>query len=144
MNVIATRRAHGWVKALGLTGAVALAYLAIGWLGLLLAVPPNYTSPFYPAAGVAMAVVLGLESYFTVGPDEIRAWTIPVGATAPQAAGVIHTDFEKGFIRAEVYNFSDLMELKSEPAIKAAGRMRSEGKSYVFQEGDIAHFLFNT
>lgn len=88
--------------------------------------------------------LLGLESYFTVGPDEIRAWTIPVGATAPQAAGVIHTDFEKGFIRAEIYNFSDLMELKSEAAIKAAGRMRSEGKSYVFKEGDIAHFLFNT
>ncbi|MEI8196483.1 MAG: DUF933 domain-containing protein, partial [Phycisphaerae bacterium] len=88
--------------------------------------------------------LLGLESYFTVGPDEIRAWTIPVGATAPQAAGVIHTDFEKGFIRAEIYNFSDLMELKSEAAIKAAGKMRSEGKSYVFQEGDIAHFLFNT
>ena len=88
--------------------------------------------------------LLGLESYFTVGPEEIRAWTIPLGATAPQAAGVIHTDFEKGFIRAEIYNFSDLMELKSEAAIKAAGKMRSEGKSYVFQEGDIAHFLFNT
>ena len=88
--------------------------------------------------------LLGLESYFTAGPMEIRAWTIPVGATAPQAAGVIHTDFEKGFIRAEIYNFSDLMELKTEAAIKAAGRMRSEGKTYVMREGDIAHFLFNT
>ena len=87
--------------------------------------------------------LLGLESYFTAGPKEIRAWTIPVGATAPQAAGVIHTDFEKGFIRAEIYNFSDLMEFKTESAIKAAGRMRSEGKTYVMQEGDIAHFLFN-
>lgn len=87
--------------------------------------------------------LLGLESYFTAGPKEIRAWTIPVGATAPQAAGVIHTDFEKGFIRAEIYNFADLMEFKNEAAIKAAGRMRSEGKTYVMQEGDIAHFLFN-
>jgi ribosome-binding ATPase YchF (GTP1/OBG family) len=84
-----------------------------------------------------------LESYFTAGPKEIRAWTIPVGATAPQAAGVIHSDFEKGFIRAEIYNFSDLMELRSETAIKAAGRMRSEGKGYIMKEGDIAHFHFN-
>jgi GTP-binding protein YchF len=88
--------------------------------------------------------ILGQQSYFTAGPMEIRAWTIPVGATAPQAAGVIHTDFEKGFIRAEIYNFRDLMEYKSEAAIKAAGKMRSEGKTYVMQEGDIAHFLFNT
>jgi len=87
--------------------------------------------------------LLGLQSYFTAGPKEIRAWTIPVGATAPQAAGVIHTDFEKGFIRAEIYNFKDLLEHKSEAAIKAAGKMRSEGKTYVMQEGDIAHFLFN-
>ena len=88
--------------------------------------------------------LLGLQSYFTAGPKEIRAWTIPVGATAPQAAGVIHTDFEKGFIRAEIYNFEDLMEHKTEAAIKAAGKMRSEGKTYVMQEGDIAHFLFNS
>jgi GTP-binding protein YchF len=87
--------------------------------------------------------ILGLQSYFTAGPMEIRAWTIPVGATGPQAAGVIHTDFEKGFIRAEIYNFSDLMQYKTEAAIKAAGKMRSEGKSYIMQEGDIAHFLFN-
>jgi GTP-binding protein YchF len=88
--------------------------------------------------------LLGLESYFTAGPKEIRAWTIPVGATAPQAAGVIHTDFEKGFIRAEIYNYADLLEHKNEAAIKAAGKMRSEGKTYVMQDGDIAHFLFNT
>jgi len=87
--------------------------------------------------------LLGLHSFFTVGPDEIRAWTIPIGATAPQAAGVIHSDFEKGFIRAEVYHFQDLMELKSEPAIKHAGKMRAEGKNYVFKDGDIAHFLFS-
>jgi len=87
--------------------------------------------------------MLGQQSYYTAGPKEIRAWTIPVGATAPQAAGVIHTDFEKGFIRAEVYNFRDLMEHKSESAIKAAGKMRSEGKAYIFQDGDITHFLFN-
>jgi GTP-binding protein YchF len=88
--------------------------------------------------------LLGQQSYFTAGPKEIRAWTIPVGATAPQAAGVIHTDFEKGFLRAEIYNFADLVAHKSESAIKAAGKMRSEGKTYVMQDGDIAHFLFNT
>ncbi|HYO10069.1 MAG TPA: redox-regulated ATPase YchF [Tepidisphaeraceae bacterium] len=87
--------------------------------------------------------LLGLQSYFTSGPKEIRAWTIPIGATAPQAAGVIHTDFEKGFIRADVYALEDLKQFKTEPAIKAAGRMRSEGKSYVMRDGDIVHFHFN-
>ncbi|MGA2441084.1 MAG: redox-regulated ATPase YchF [Tepidisphaeraceae bacterium] len=87
--------------------------------------------------------LLGLHSFFTTGPDEIRAWTIPIGATAPQAAGVIHTDFERGFIRAEVYTLQDLQQYKTEPAIKAAGKMRAEGKSYVLHDGDIVHFLFN-
>jgi len=87
--------------------------------------------------------LLGLQSYFTAGPKEIRAWTIPAGATAPQAAGVIHTDFEKGFIRAEIYAFADLMQFKTESAIRAAGKLRSEGRGYVMKEGDIAHFLFN-
>jgi len=87
--------------------------------------------------------LLGLESFFTSGPKEIRAWTIPAGATAPQAAGAIHTDFERGFIRAEVYTLADLQKYKTEAAIKAAGRMRAEGKSYVVQDGDIMHFLFN-
>ena len=88
--------------------------------------------------------LLGLQSYFTAGPKEIRAWTIPIGATAPQGAGVIHSDFEKGFIRAEIYNIADLLTHKNEAAIRAAGKLRSEGKSYVFQDGDIAHFLFNS
>src|SRR3954453_3439127 len=87
--------------------------------------------------------LLGLQSYFTSGPKEIRAWTVPVGATAPQAAGVIHTDFEKGFIRAEIYTIEDLKQYKTEQAIKAAGKMRAEGKSYVMKDGDITHFLFN-
>jgi GTP-binding protein YchF len=87
--------------------------------------------------------LLGLQSYFTAGPKEIRAWTVPVGATAPQAAGVIHTDFERGFIRAEVYTLADLQQYKNEAAIKAAGKLRAEGKSYVMQDGDIVHFLFN-
>src|SRR3954463_4340740 len=87
--------------------------------------------------------LLGLQSYFTTGPKEIRAWTIPVGATAPQAAGVIHTDFERGFIRADIYTIEDLKQHKTEAAIKAAGKMRSEGKSYVMKDGDITHFLFN-
>jgi ribosome-binding ATPase len=87
--------------------------------------------------------MLGLQSYFTSGPKEIRAWTIPIGATAPQAAGAIHTDFERGFIRAEVYTLTDLQQFKNEPAIKAAGKMRAEGKSYIMRDGDIVHFLFN-
>jgi len=87
--------------------------------------------------------LLGLQSFFTAGPKEIRAWTIPVGATAPQAAGVIHTDFERGFIRSETYSVADLVEHGSEAAIKAAGKLRVEGKEYVMQDGDVCHFLFN-
>lgn len=87
--------------------------------------------------------LLGLQSFFTAGPKEIRAWTIPIGATAPQAAGVIHSDFEKGFIRAEIYTIEDLQHYKTESAIKAAGKLRSEGKNYIMQDGDVAHFLFN-
>lgn len=86
---------------------------------------------------------LGLQSYFTAGEKEVRAWTIPLGATAPEAAGVIHTDFEKGFIRAEVYTLPDLEEHGSEKDIRGAGKMRVEGKDYVMQDGDICHFLTN-
>jgi ribosome-binding ATPase len=86
---------------------------------------------------------LGLQSYFTAGEKEVRAWTIPVGATAPQGAGVIHTDFEKGFIRVEVYCLEDLETYRSEKEIRAAGKLRVEGKSYIMQDGDICHFLFN-
>lgn len=87
--------------------------------------------------------VLGLQSYFTAGEKEIRAWTIPVGATAPQAAGIIHTDFEAGFIRAEVYNLNELETYHTEKDIRNAGKLRVEGKAYVMQDGDICHFLFN-
>lgn len=87
--------------------------------------------------------LLGLQSYFTAGEKEVRAWTVPIGATAPQAAGVIHTDFERGFIRCETYGLADLVELESEKAIREAGKMRVEGKSYLMQDGDICHFLFN-
>ncbi len=86
---------------------------------------------------------LGLQSYFTAGEKEVRAWPVAIGATAPQAAGVIHSDFERGFIRAEVYSLADLEEFKSEKEIRQAGKMRVEGKSYVMQDGDICHFLFN-
>jgi GTP-binding protein YchF len=86
---------------------------------------------------------LGLQSYFTAGEKEVRAWTIPIGATAPQAAGVIHTDFERGFIRAEVYSLEDLETYRSEKEIRQAGKLRVEGKNYVMQDGDICHFLFN-
>ncbi|MEM1330992.1 MAG: redox-regulated ATPase YchF [Planctomycetota bacterium] len=87
--------------------------------------------------------LLGLQSFYTAGPKEVRAWTIPQGCRAPQAAGVIHTDFERGFIRVEVYGVSDLDELKSEKAIREAGRMRVEGKDYVMHDADVCHFLFN-
>ncbi len=87
--------------------------------------------------------LLGLQSYFTAGEKEVRAWTVPIGATAPQAAGVIHTDFERGFIRAEIYSVNDLVELESEKAIRDAGKMRVEGKTYEMQDGDVCHFLFN-
>ena len=87
--------------------------------------------------------LLNLQTYFTAGVKEVRAWTIPVGATAPQAAGVIHTDFEKGFIRAEVISYSDFNELGSEAKVKEAGKMRVEGKEYIVRDGDVMHFRFN-
>lgn len=86
---------------------------------------------------------LGLRTFFTAGSDEDRAWTFKAGYKAPQAAGVIHTDFEKGFIRAEVYSFEDLLQYGSELKVKEAGRLRIEGKDYVVQDGDIMHFRFN-
>ena len=87
--------------------------------------------------------LLGLQTYFTAGEKEVRAWTIPVGATAPQAAGVIHTDFERGFIRAETIAYQDYIEYGGEQGAKKAGKLRAEGKDYVVQDGDILHFLFN-
>jgi ribosome-binding ATPase YchF (GTP1/OBG family) len=91
----------------------------------------------------AAYATLGLQSYLTAGEKEVRAWTIRQGATAPQAAGVIHTDFERGFIAAQVMNYNDLASLGSEQAVKAAGKMRTEGKDYVMQEGDVVEFRFN-
>lgn len=87
--------------------------------------------------------LLGLQTYFTAGEKEVRAWTIRHGTKAPQAAGVIHSDFEKGFIRAETYNCNDLFELKSEQAVKEAGRYRLEGKEYIVKDGDVLFFRFN-
>lgn len=87
--------------------------------------------------------LLNQQTYFTAGVKEVRAWTIDIGATAPQAAGVIHTDFEKGFIRAEVINYDDYVALGSEAKVKEAGKMRVEGKNYVVADGDVMHFLFN-
>ena len=87
--------------------------------------------------------LLNQQTYFTAGEKEVRAWTIPVGATAPQAAGVIHTDFEKGFIRAEVISYEDYENYGSEAKVKEAGKMRVEGKEYIVQNGDVMHFRFN-
>jgi GTP-binding protein YchF len=87
--------------------------------------------------------LLGLHTYFTAGPKEVRAWTVPVGATAPEAAGEIHTDFQKGFIRAEVIAFDDYLACDGESGARDAGKMRLEGKDYVVQDGDVVHFRFN-
>lgn len=112
--------------------------------------PPEEREEMLEAVGLtepALAVLareayrtLGLESYFTAGEKEVRAWTIPTGATGPEAAGVIHTDFEKGFIRAEVFTLDDLEQYGSEAEIKKAGKLRVEGKTYVVKDGDICHF----
>ena len=91
----------------------------------------------------AAYAMLNLHTYFTAGPKEVRAWTVLQGATAPQAAGMIHTDFEKGFIRAEVISFTDYDNYESEVKVKEAGKMRVEGKDYIVQDGDIMHFRFN-
>jgi hypothetical protein len=87
--------------------------------------------------------LLGLQTYFTAGVKEVRAWTIHVGATAPQAAGVIHTDFERGFIRAQTIAFDDFVQYKGEAGAKEVGKMRAEGKEYVVKDGDVLNFLFN-
>ena len=87
--------------------------------------------------------LLGLQSYFTAGVQEVRAWTVPIGAKAPQAAGVIHTDFERGFIKAEVIGFEEYVALGGEKGAKEAGKMRLEGKEYVMADGDVVHFKFN-
>jgi GTP-binding protein YchF len=91
----------------------------------------------------AVYELLGLQTYFTAGPKEVRAWTVRKGATAPQAAGVIHTDFERGFIRAEVIGYDDYVEHAGEQGAKENGRLRSEGKEYLVAEGDVIHFRFN-
>ena len=88
-------------------------------------------------------LLLGLQTFFTAGADECRAWTIRKGDKAPKAAGVIHTDFERGFIRAEVIKYDDFVHYRTEAAVRAAGKMGIEGKEYVVQDGDIMHFLFN-
>ena len=91
----------------------------------------------------AAYTLLGLQTYFTAGPKEVRAWTVRRGSTAPQAAGVIHTDFERGFIRAEVIGYEDFVSCRGEGGARDAGKMRLEGKEYVVQEGDVIYFRFN-
>ncbi|MEJ8839930.1 redox-regulated ATPase YchF [Ramlibacter sp. AN1133] len=91
----------------------------------------------------AAFTLLGLQTYFTAGVKEVRAWTVPIGATAPQAAGVIHTDFERGFIRAQTIAYDDFIAFKGEQGAKDAGKMRSEGKEYIVKDGDVMNFLFN-
>jgi ribosome-binding ATPase YchF (GTP1/OBG family) len=88
--------------------------------------------------------LLGLQTYFTAGVKEVRAWTIRIGDTGPQAAGVIHTDFEKGFIRAQTIAFDDFIQFKGEAGAKDAGKMRAEGKEYIVKDGDVLNFLFSS
>jgi ribosome-binding ATPase YchF (GTP1/OBG family) len=87
--------------------------------------------------------LLGLQTYFTAGPKEARAWTVRAGSTAPQAAGVIHTDFERGFIRAEIIGYDDYVASGGEQGAKEAGKLRVEGKDYIVRDGDVIHFRFN-
>jgi ribosome-binding ATPase YchF (GTP1/OBG family) len=87
--------------------------------------------------------LLGLQTYFTAGVKEVRAWTIHIGDTGPQAAGVIHTDFERGYIRAQTIAYDDFIKFGGEQGAKEAGKMRAEGKEYVVKDGDVLHFLFN-
>src|SRR3990167_3187677 len=103
----------------------------------------NLTEPGLDRLIHAAYKLLNLETYFTAGEKEVRAWTIPLHTTAPQAASVIHTDFEKGFIRAEVISYNDFIQLKGEQGAKEAGKWRLEGKDYLVQDGDIMHFRFN-
>jgi GTP-binding protein YchF len=103
----------------------------------------NLTEPGLDRVIHAAYKLLGLETYFTAGEKEVRAWTISIGATGPQAAGVIHSDFEKGFIRAEVIGYEDYIKYKGESGAKEAGKWRLEGKEYVVKDGDVMHFRFN-
>ena len=101
------------------------------------------TEPGLASLARATYTLLGLQTYFTAGPKEIKAWTVRIGARGPEAAGVIHSDFERGFIRAEVYGVEDLVAAGSEAALKSLGKLRVEGKEYVVQDGDVMHFRFN-
>ncbi|MFG0331175.1 MAG: redox-regulated ATPase YchF [Phycisphaerales bacterium] len=101
------------------------------------------TEPALGAVARALYDLLGLQSFYTAGEKEIRAWTVRAGATAPEAAGVIHSDIQRGFIRSETYSVTDLQEYRAESKIRSAGKMRSEGKHYILRDGDVCHFLFN-
>jgi ribosome-binding ATPase YchF (GTP1/OBG family) len=119
--------------------------------GEIMTLAPDERPAFLADLGLAEAglkrlirqayALLGLQTFFTAGPKEIRAWTIHTGDTAPKAAGVIHSDFERFFVRAEIYSIDDLVRHHSEAAIRAAGKLRSEGRDYVMRESDVAHFL---
>ena len=102
------------------------------------------TEPSLAMLARAAYKTLGLQSYFTAGEKEVRAWTVAIGATAPQAAGVIHTDFEKGYIRAQTIAFEDFIQFRGEQGAKDAGKMRAEGKEYVVNDGDVMNFLFSS
>jgi len=101
------------------------------------------TEPAIGPLARAANALLGLASFYTAGEKEVRAWPIRIGATAPEAAGSVHSDIERGFIRAECFSVDDLVNHKSEKGIREAGRLRSEGKNYRMKDGDVVHFLFN-
>ncbi len=119
-------------------GALA-AFLAVIFLNERLT-PPHIAGVIAVGIGISL---LGLQTYFTAGVKEVRAWTIHIGDTAPQAAGVIHTDFERGFIRAQTIAYEDFIQFKGEQGSKEVGKMRAEGKEYIVKDGDVLNFLFN-
>jgi ribosome-binding ATPase len=135
-------REHAPVVAISAALEAQIADLDADDKGLFLA-DMGMTEPGLDRLVRATYGLLGLQTYFTAGPKEVRAWTIPVGATASQAAGVIHTDFEKGFIRAEVIAYADFLACSGEQGAKEAGKMRLEGRDYVVRDGDVMHFRFN-
>mgnify|MGYP001617926044 CR=1 FL=1 len=142
-----------FVKRLQLVDSTFLFADIFGVVDLFTQLPPEEAEPFLAEYGIAEPGLnrmirlsydlLGLQSFFTVGEDEVRAWTVKRGATAPEAAGEIHTDLQKGFIRAEVFGYDDLMEAGGVPELKAHGKFRLEGKEYVVKDGDILNIRFS-
>ena len=140
---IAEREGAKWVAICSKVEAEISGSFPLGRAGPSFLKPLGLSEPGLHKLSRAGFELLGLMSYFTAGPEETRAWVIQIGWSAPAAAVVIHTDFERGFIKAEVIRWDVLLELGSEAAARAKGSLRIEGKEYVVQDGDVMHFMFN-